>query len=422
MNFWLITVGEPLPVDDNNVRLFRTGLLAKTMAAQGHSVVWWTSTFDHFNKRHYRRSDTEMAWPGCETVRIRMLHGTGYGSNVSLRRMADHAAVALKFLRAAQAMPRPDLLLCSLPTIELSAAAVHFGRQAGIPVVIDVRDLWPDIILKLAPLALRLPMRLLLAPQFALRNYACRSAAAITGMAPGFVEWGVSHAGRAATPDDRDFPFGYAGCPPDADALAKADRFWEAQGITNPSECMTVCFFGSISRQFDFNAVFAASADLGRRNIPIRFVICGSGDSYEALKMEAAAYPGFVFPGWVGAPEIWSLMRRSVVGLAPYRCTPDFMMTMSNKAVEYISAGLPVISSLRGSYIDRLFTAAGCGLFYEDGNASELAGLLAGLHANPDKLRAMSLGAERLYREKFMAENVYREMIAYLAGLAARRG
>lgn len=420
MFFWLITVGEPLPVDDKNVRLFRTGLLARAMAAQGHSVVWWTSTFNHFNKRHYRVKDTEIVWPGHGAIRIRMLHGTGYDSNLSLRRIAEHTVVAWKFMRAAKKMPRPDLVICSLPTLELSAAAVRYGRLARVPVVVDVRDLWPDIFLDLAPRTLRWPMRFLLAPQFTLRNYACRNAAAITGMAPGFVEWGVRHAGRTATTDDRAFPFGYVSRPPDADAITKAEQFWAAQGIDRMAGCMNVCFFGSISRQFDFDPVLEASDELRRRNIPVRFVICGSGDFYEALKAKAAACPNLVFPGWVGAPEIWCLMRRSAVGLAPYRCTSDFMMTMSNKAVEYISAGLPVVSSLRGSYMDRLFTAAGCGLFYEDGNAAELASLLAGLHANPDKLRAMSLGAERLYREKFMAEKVYGEMIKYLSAIAVR--
>ena len=32
-------------------------------------------------------------------------------------------------------------MLCS---IELCAAAISFGRSNGIPVVVDIRDLWPD--------------------------------------------------------------------------------------------------------------------------------------------------------------------------------------------------------------------------------------------------------------------------------------
>ena len=54
-----------------------------------------------------------------------------------------------------------------------------------------------------------------------------------------------------------------------------------------------------------------------------------------------------LFPGWVNKPEIWILMRIAQVGLAPYRSTEDFIISIPNKAIEYMSAGLPVISSLK---------------------------------------------------------------------------
>ncbi|GAI08595.1 unnamed protein product, partial [marine sediment metagenome] len=50
MRIWLITIGEPLPSDNNNDRLYRTGILAKLLIQRGHEVVWWTSTFDHVRK------------------------------------------------------------------------------------------------------------------------------------------------------------------------------------------------------------------------------------------------------------------------------------------------------------------------------------------------------------------------------------
>ena len=69
-------------------------------------------------------------------------------------------------------MPRPDLILCSYPTIELSVEAVRYGRTHGIPVVLDVRDLWPDIVLDLLPTILRSPGRVALTRLFRAKGYA----------------------------------------------------------------------------------------------------------------------------------------------------------------------------------------------------------------------------------------------------------
>jgi len=39
LSIWLITVGEPLPIEGNRDRLWRTGLLAETFTGRGHDVL-----------------------------------------------------------------------------------------------------------------------------------------------------------------------------------------------------------------------------------------------------------------------------------------------------------------------------------------------------------------------------------------------
>ena len=59
MNIWLIQSGEPLPTDDT-VKKMRTALLADELLAKGHSVIWWTSAFDHIKKKWIFTKDTEV--------------------------------------------------------------------------------------------------------------------------------------------------------------------------------------------------------------------------------------------------------------------------------------------------------------------------------------------------------------------------
>ena len=58
MKVWLVKLGEPLPVDGNR-RLHRYGILAEMLSQKGHEVTWWTSTFDHWDKK--QRFETDKA-------------------------------------------------------------------------------------------------------------------------------------------------------------------------------------------------------------------------------------------------------------------------------------------------------------------------------------------------------------------------
>ena len=162
MRVWLVTVGEPLPLDPGSPRLLRAGILAERLWERGHQVVWWTSAFDHTAKRH--RCAGVKAIQLRERYHLRLLHGPGYRRNVSLARLLDHRAVAHEFSRQAIAETPPDIIVASFPTIELSAASTSYGLKRGIPIVLDVRDLWPDIFLNILPAWFRPFGQIALAP------------------------------------------------------------------------------------------------------------------------------------------------------------------------------------------------------------------------------------------------------------------
>src|SRR6188474_514837 len=81
MNIWLVTVGEPLPMDGKGTdRLYRAGILATLLARHGHRVTWWTSTFDHVRKA--QRFPTDTSHRLDNGVELKLLHGCGYSRNV----------------------------------------------------------------------------------------------------------------------------------------------------------------------------------------------------------------------------------------------------------------------------------------------------------------------------------------------------
>src|SRR4051794_31632102 len=120
MRVWIVTIGEPLPVSAARDRPLRSGMLAEELLARGHEVTLWASTFDHARKLH--RYPADISLNPEERFQVRLLHGIAYRRNVSVRRVINHIQLARKFRRQALLEPQPDLILCSLPTIELCDA------------------------------------------------------------------------------------------------------------------------------------------------------------------------------------------------------------------------------------------------------------------------------------------------------------
>lgn len=414
MKVWLVTIGEPLPIDSGHPRLLRAGLLAETLANRGHDVVWWTSAFDHVNKIH--RAPAEMRIRLQQGSELLLLRGPGYRRNLSLARIRDHRALARRFTALARREKRPDVILASFPAIELCLAAARYGRECRVPVVLDVRDLWPDIFLDHIPSPLRPLGRLALAPLFAETTEAFRLARAVTGITPPFVQWGLRQAGRAGGELDRDFPMGYPAGAGEMEELAEARHWWKSQYGIEKTDQLLVVFFGSLGHQVDLKTVLAA-ARLSRGNC-IRFVICGSGEQLSECRRLAEGLDHVLLPGWINAPRIRALMEVADVGLAPYFSRNDFLASYPNKVLEYLSGGLPVLSAI-GGLVGSLLTTEGCGQVYAgELPAERLASMLDQLRHDQCRLREMSDNARRVFEQRFSAERVYPAMAEYLETIA----
>ena len=417
MRIWLVTIGEPLPLGiSKDDRLHRTGQFARSLAARGHNVVWWTSTFDHFRKRYHFAGDTAAdVAPG---LKVWALKGCGYARNISVRRFRDHVQIARKFAFAAAECDAPDVIIAALPTVELCEACLEYGMRRGVPVVLDMRDMWPDIFVDAVPRPIRPFARLLLCPLYWQAHQACARATAIIGITEEFVDWGLRRGGRQRGPLDRAFPIAYEATAPPAERLSAAERFWDDLGVHEKERGLRVCYFGNVGAQLDLAPVIDAAGILRRRECPVRFVLCGCGERLEEYRRRAQGLPNVLLPGWVDEAQIWSLMRRSGAGLDPLPDRYDFLATINNKAVEYLSAGLPVISSPRRGVLSDLLRSESCGLSYP-GAADELAAILQNLHANQIALAEMSARARAVFHRHFAANAVHMRMTDYLGEVVA---
>lgn len=401
MKIWLLTVGEPVPVaDSGNPRLLRTGVLARHLAQRGHNVTWWTSTFDHNLKKHRTDGDAAIDWNG---VSIRMLHSVGYGANVSLRRFVDHAGVARKFRRAAAKEVKPDVILASLPTIELAREAVRYGCSSGVPVLVDVRDLWPDVLFDLLTPWLRPVGKFALHWLMRDATYTLRQCVGVVGISQSYLAWALRYAGRSECATDGLFPLGYFAPSPQSGDFKAAER--KLLGLGVDPGC-TICWYvGSFGRQYDLDPViFTARQFFLEERKDIQFVISGDGDQATRWRRSAIGLDNVVFTGWITADEINWLRLHSAIGLQPY--ADGAPQGLANKLFEYLSAGMPVISSLRGEN-EKLIEAHQCGVTYRAGDAQDFQCKLISLLYAPEARRQMGQRGLDLFRTHFDASTVF---------------
>lgn len=412
MRIWLIKIGEPLPIDGTNERLYRTGLLANMLVKRGHEVVWWTSTFDHARKKQRFSMDTSIEINDC--FNIRLLHSVGYKKNMSINRIINHYTIAHKFSKLARLELQPDIILCSFPTIELSLVATRYGKERNVPMVIDVRDLWPDVLIDLFPKKIKWLTKTVLFVFFRNTRKVFRECLSIVGVSDGYLQWGLSYAGRKRSINDAVFPLCYKK-PVVADNQLKNAKL-ALRNIGVDSSKIICWFVGMFGKTYNLSTIIDAAHQLDVQGINnIQFVLSGDGENYSKWFKQAQGLSNVVFTGWVDFSQIAYLMSITDIGLAAY--TEGAPQGLPNKIFEYLCAGVPILSSLKGE-TELLLSSNRCGLTYNASDTEDFLEKLFILVNDNDLRKKMSSNSESLFRSRYSTDEVYARMINFLEGLA----
>ena len=412
MRVWIITVGEPVPLPGRNDRLLRSGVLASYLAERGHEVEWWTSRVDHIRKAFFPVAEMELQHG--ERLRIHFLRGRLYRKNVSLARLVNHREIAHDFTIRSSALPVPDFVLCSLPPLELSLAAVEFGRRSGCPVYLDIRDLWPDVYEQVFPPSVRWLGRILFRPFRHIASRAVAGAIGLFAVSETYLDWGLRLARRERRASDLVITFGYP-TPPPVNETEIVDL--RTQLDLRPDQ-FVAWFVGSFAGRCDLGTIIEAARQLAQRS-DIVFVLSGAGDREAAWRSQAAGLPNVRFTGWVDRRSIACLLRIASVGLVCY--TADASMSLTNKIFEYMSGGLPLIVGLRGE-AEALVARLGCGVVYTPGDQDDLVRATLTVADDPALRARLARASAKGFREEFAEEVIFPRLVRAIEARANQSG
>lgn len=383
------------------IKKLRTSFLVEKLIERGHEVVWWSSAFDHFGKKwldlSFIKTQEEFG-----RVRFILLRGCGYKKNVSLRRYLDHRLVARRFCERAYRETLPDIIIASLPSHDLVYEGVRFGQKVRIPVIVDVRDPWPDVFLEALPHWVSMVARGFLGRDFKMLKEALTGATSILACTNTFLGWALEKAGRSCQPGDRVFPLGAELNP---------------RGVVrthNPDTPFVVAFVGTFSSFHNPEILVECAERMKAENI--QFILAGNGIHLDRLQKRGAHSPNVHFPGWLGEREIQSLLQHAHVGVCPSnRPAPLF----PNKAFTYLSAGLPVLSSFGGdlhSWIEK----EKFGFNYPPDDVGALCHFIRLLVSNKETYEEMSRRALSVFNAHFTVEKIYNSYVDHVECVAQR--
>lgn len=403
MKLWIVSVGEPLPVDSDNVRLRRMGNLAMYASSKGINVEWFSVSFDHYAKKQRCQGNEDHKIN--ENFLLHVVYVNGYKKNISFERIIHHYNAGKNIYRKMNELEKPDIILASMEPLEVSKSAVMYSKKNNIPCIIDVRDLWPEIYYDVIPKYLHRILDIYV--KFCTRtlSYTMKNCTSIIGLSEGFLNYGLKYAKRNRNEYDSVFPIAY----PNYNYNSYKDQLeniWNKYGITNKDFIVT--FLGNFGDQFQFDEIIEVAREL--KDYPdIKFILCGTGKRMDEIKSKVEN--NVIIPGWIEKKEILSLLSNSKVGIAPYIDSMNYRLNTPNKFGEYLSAGLPVLVSVSGE-MENLLIKNECGYYYN--TAKVLKEKILEYYKFEDKQKNHSLNARKLYEKMFDGNKINGELINYI--------
>jgi glycosyltransferase involved in cell wall biosynthesis len=410
MRVWILQTGEPLHIDKGNPRPMRAINLSDKLVSAGHHVVLWSSSFNHQKKIH--RSVGYRAYNVNNNLEIRLIPSRGYKNHIGFGRLTDHAQMAWNLSKLLkQEKTIPDVAFIGYPPIETAAVMSRWLKKRGVPTLLDVKDLWPSIIVDSFPRALQPFARILLHPYFYLAKKTMTDVSGISTMSNSFLNWSLSFANKLPSESDKIVRLTTLNIKSNEEKLNSANQWWKENNVNSNTDTPRVFFTGTFSTAFDFDQIRIAAEEI----IDCQFVLCGHGPCLDETKKLMKGLPNVVFPGWIDRLQMESLSNMSIASLAPYKNIDNFTLNIPNKVVDSFSLGSPILSPLKGE-VATLIENNAVGFTYDSDRL--LSDCIQSLLDDNELQKQMSINAKKLYRREFEFNKVYDSLVFHLEKLA----
>jgi glycosyltransferase involved in cell wall biosynthesis len=380
--------------------------LARRLAAAGHEVHVITSRREAAGARSAKWSTTIEEGVHVHWTPVPYDNRFGF-----VRRLHAFAAFAWRAAWKAASV-RGELVFATSTPLTIAIPAILAARRLRVPMVFEVRDLWPEV-----PIAMgEIRNPLLIACARMLEKIAYRSSARIIALSPGMAD-GVVAAGY---PRERIEVIPNA-C--DIELFSTSSSTPEP-GLLPPGNGPLVVYTGTFGRANDVSYLVKLAAAMRHLDSTVRFLLVGTGSELEAITQLARETGTLDCNLWIRPPirkqQVPALLRQATLATATFVDLKALWHNSANKVFDALAAGRPVMINYGGWQKDFLEgSGAGFSVPGDDPNAG--AKQLAAFLRSPNAAERAGQAALQVATTQFSRDRLGERFRAVLedAGAAA---
>jgi glycosyltransferase involved in cell wall biosynthesis len=320
------------------------------------------------------------------------------------RRIGSWIAYALTATIRAMVHRRPTIVYASTPHLLTGLSGYILARARHLPFVLEVRDIWPQILLEMNRLQLESrAYRILRALELHLYEHADMLVVLAEGTRKYLQDLGIPPSKITYIPNGSD--------PSDFDVSDGRDDIRRELGLDG----FVIAYTGAHGLANGLDLVLDAAAKVQPIRDDVRWILVGDGPEKARLVAAARSRNLTSVQFWDPIPkdEIPRFLAAVDVGL---HCLADVELFKSaispNKLFDYLAAGLPVITNTRGDIGD-LIRNINAGLAVDPSDLAEAALDLAGRPG--DDLHDFGRSG-RTYMQSFQSRTVLADRLARSLG------
>jgi colanic acid biosynthesis glycosyl transferase WcaI len=303
----------------------------------------------------------EEEWDGMRVLRSWLYASPKHGFSRTLLNNATFMATS--FISGLVKGGRFDVLIASSPPFFPHISGVLLGAARRMPVILEVRDLWPDYLVDMGVLRGTLGPRALFALERRLLGAAEHVVVVTESFRQRIIGKGVAPDRITVIPNGVDAEFYYPSmeAPPFPEMEVREGDF-------------VVGYLGNFGAGQRLSTIVEAAARLADVEPRIRFVLVGDGPDRQRVE-ERAAQLGLT--NLTIRPPIAKEQTRAFYGacdvcLVPLAPIPVFQETVPSKIFEILACERPVVASLAGEAA-RIVDQSGGGIVVAPGDAGQIA-------------------------------------------------
>lgn len=273
-----------------------------------------------------------------------------------------------------------DVLIASSPPFFAHLAGDVYRRVARVPMVLEIRDLWPDYLVEMGALRNRRAQRALFALERSLLSHA-RHAVVVT---ESFRQRVI---GKGMAPDEVTVvPNGV-----DVEQYHASREEPPVEALRRRGEEFVVGYLGTFGAGQGLRTLVEAQARLEARGAPVRMVLVGDGPDRAAVTRHAEelGVRGVSFGPPIPRDRTRAFYNACDLCLVPLAPLPIFQETIPSKIFEVMACERPVLACVAGEGA-RIVGESGGGWVCAPGDAEEIAAsIVRAMESTPAERAAM---------------------------------